>query len=510
MLVSQAQQYDIPLNFGISQEVLQVKSEKDSLLHTGVRPYNQWFLSKQTFNNTFKDTGDYYYDFTVLLYQKHLLEIHRKDVHIGMDLLLDLSYGRRYSQTSDVDNKKLSTNTRGFRVVGNIGKNISFETRFYENQFIYPYFIDTLVDRRGIAPGIGRVKPFKEVGWDVGNSMGTVSWKMNDWFNLKFGHDKLFIGHGYRSLLLSDNASNYPYLALNLKSKNNKWQYMSTYAWMQSLSRSETTVSTEALFKRKNENFHYLSFKPNPHLEFGLFEGTIYKRYEDSIGFVNPHPSFYNPIIGVNTALSGLQGENNTLLGFSASYLKPSYQVFAQVAVDDLDRIGFQVGGKWFTPFGLERNWFLAEFNSVPSYMYSHSSANIFQNYTHMNQELAHPLGASFSEAVLLYHFYYDRWFADVQFNATFRKRGDQLQLGENIFRSSDNSLIEDIEYQNIQTYFWKIEGGYEFNIKTRLQFFGQVTQRILTNLDNSADNQRDFFFALGVRCNLNNFYLDL
>lgn len=510
MLLSQAQKYDIPLNYNLSQEILQVKSSKDSLFHSGIKPFNQWYLSQETFDNSFRDTGEYYYDVTVLMYQKHLLEIHQKDVHLGMDVLLNLGIGRRWYNEQGNAFNRVSTNTRGFRIVANVGKNISFETRFYENQFFYPNYIDSIAHRRNIALGVGRVKSFKNNGWDVGNSMGTVSFRISDQLNMKFGHDKIFIGHGYRSLLLSDNASNYPHLSLHFRSKNNKWQYMSSMAWMQSLARSETTVSTEALFKRKNASIHYLSFKPNNRLEFGLFESTIYKRFDDSLGFVAPHASFYNPIIGVNTVINGLQGVNNSVIGFSAAYSQGDLQFFTQLAMDDTDKFGFQLGGKWFSPFGLDRNWLQLEFNTVPSYMYSHTEENLYQSYSHMNQELAHPIGASFSEVAVLYHFEKNRWFSNVQFSYTHRVRGGTRQLGENILQPSDDPLIANVAFQNANTYYWNVEGGYNINIKTRLQLFGQASQRVLQNLLYSERSQNDFFIVLGMRCNLTNTYFDL
>lgn len=510
VLFSTAQQYDIPLNHNLTQQFLITKSGADSLMHAGVRPFNQWYVSKQTFDRVFKDSSDYYYDATVLLFQKHLLEIHKKDVHIGMDLLLDFYLGRKKGYTFSDPDGKVSTNTRGFRIVANIGKSISFETRFYENQFFFPDFLDSIMDSRLVVSGIGRHKKFKETGFDVGYSMGTVSYKINDQINLKFGHDKLFIGHGYRSLLLSDNSCNYPLLTLNYRSKNQKWLYSSTYAWMQSLQRSRTIVSTEALFKRKNANFHYLSFKPNSSLEIGLFEGTIYKVYDDSLGMVSPSPSFYNPILGINTLIEGLQGKNNSLVGLSASYTYHNYQFYGQIAMDNVDKYGFQVGTKWFNPFKMDRNWAQIEFNTVPSYMYASSSAYLLQNYTHMNQELAHPLGASFKEILFKYHFEKDHWFTNFDFVFSNRLRGDIRQFGENILRASDHSLIPTVNYQHVNTYYWSIVGGYSFNIKTRLQLFGQITQRILNNRENADANQNDLFYQIGIRCNLNNFYLDL
>lgn len=510
MLLSQAQKYDIPLNYNLNQEFIINKGENDSLFHLSVRPYNQWFTSEKTFNNTFKDTGDYYYDFTVLLFQKHLLEIHKKDVHIGMDVLANVYFGNRYYKTNSGYSHRISTNSRGFRIVGNIGTNVSFETRFYENQFFYPHFIDSIVDSRRVAPGVGRTKSFKQIGFDVGNSSGTVSVKLHENFNIKFGRDKIFIGSGYRSLLISDNASNYPLLILNAKSSNNKIQYQTTYAWMQSLSRSITVVSTESLFKRKNATFHYLSFKPNTRLEIGVFESTIFNVYNDSTGFTSPHILFYNPILGINTLVNGLQGENNSLLGLNLSYLAKHYQLYGQLAIDDKNKFAFQTGVKWFEPFNLKKNWVQLEFNKVPSYMYSQSGQFILQNYTHMNQELAHPLGASFSEVLFMYHFYWDRFFTNIETVYAHRKRGNGHQLGENILRANDDPLIPKVVMQDINTFYCQLEVGYNFNIKTRLQMFSQFAFRKLTNVQVSNGFQQDFFFNFGVRCNLDNFYLDL
>lgn len=507
----QSQTYDIPLNYNLNQELIIKKGSNDSLLHLSSKPLNQWFVGKQTFNNLFKDTSDYYYDFTVLLFQKHLLEIHQKDVHIGLDFLTDVFWGNKYSNSEAKTGSLINTNTRGFRIVANIGSNVSFETRFYENQFFYSNYIDSIADSRKIALGVGRSKPFKYVGEDVGASYGIINYKLSDQINFKFGHDKLFYGHGYRSLFLSDNASNYPFLSITYRSKSQKLQYQTVLGWMQSLARSNTLVSTEALLKRKNINVHYLSYKPSNSWEIGLFESTIFKRYDNAIGFISPSPLFYNPVFGINSIIFNSLEENYGLIGLNISYLqRKDFQFFGQIAIDYSYKIGYQIGGKWFEPLGLKNNWTQVEYNTVPTYMYTQSNKFILQNYTHMNQELAHPIGASFGELIFLYHFYKNRWFLNYQFTYSFRKRGEALQLGENILRANDMTFANSNNFDNIMTYYWKLDGGYNFNIKTRLQLFGEITQRILNNQQKPEANQRDFYFVFGVRCYLSNFYFDI
>lgn len=506
-----AQRYDISLNYSLTQEISDYQIKNKELFHQAIRPFNQWFVSDNSFNKTFKDSSKFYYDATVLLYKKHLLEIHQKDVHIGMDLLFNISIGNRYFQNDDDKLKRVSTNTRGFRIVANIGNNVSFETQFYENQFFFPNYMDSIVSRRGVAFGVGRTKPFKTNGFDAGYAVGWLNYKVSKTLNIKFGHSKMFIGNGYRSLLISDNSSPFPMLNFHFQSPNKKWSYLSTFAWLQSLNRSITTVSTEALFKRKNATIHYLSFKPNPKIEIGVFESTIFKSYDDSLGFVNPSPFFFNPIIGINSSVFGLNSVNNSLLGLNASYTFKDYQFYGQIAIDNWDKIGYQAGIKWYSPFHLDKNWIQVEFNHAPAYMYSTSNVNLLQNYTHMNQELAHPIGASFNEIVLLYHYYKDHWFGDAEICYSTRKRGTTQQYGENIFRPNDPLFTNALSgVESISTFYWKIEGGYQFNIKTRMQLFGSINQRILNNHSNDQRDQRDFFFVFGIRCALNNFYYDI
>lgn len=57
---------------------------------------------------------------------------------------------------------------------------------------------------------------------------GYVSYSSNKHFNFQVGHGKHFVGDGYRSLLLSDNALNYPYARIT--STFGKLQYTNLYA----------------------------------------------------------------------------------------------------------------------------------------------------------------------------------------------------------------------------------------------------------------------------------------
>ena len=64
-------------------------------------------------------------------------------------------------------------------------------------------------------------------------SSGYVIYRPNNMFTLQFGHGKHFIGNGYRSLLLSDNSFNYPFL--RIQTTFGKIQYTNLYAELQDI-----------------------------------------------------------------------------------------------------------------------------------------------------------------------------------------------------------------------------------------------------------------------------------
>ena len=128
------------------------------------------------------------------------------DIRISIDPQLNVESG-----TDHVSDSSVLTNTRGFRVAGNIGKDFSFLSSFRENQSTFIPYLHSYVNSTRVVPGQGLVKVFKVNAFDYAMAEGHISYSPSSHFNMIFGHGKNFIGDGYRSLLLSDNAFNYPY-----------------------------------------------------------------------------------------------------------------------------------------------------------------------------------------------------------------------------------------------------------------------------------------------------------
>ena len=102
-------------------------------------------------------------------------------------------------------------------------------------------YLDAKIRKTKVVPGQGYARDFKETGFDYSMAAGYVGIKPSKHFLVQFGHGKHFIGDGYRSLLLSDNAFNYPFL--RIQTSFWKVQYTNLYAEMQDINYFENNMS---------------------------------------------------------------------------------------------------------------------------------------------------------------------------------------------------------------------------------------------------------------------------
>ena len=124
--------------------------------------------------------------------------------YIAVNPILHFSFGRGNN------NQKVSYNTRGIELKANIGNKVSIYSAFLENQAAFPNYVKAFVIKTRTAPGEGKVRNFKENGFDFSQAVGHINFAPSKHFSIELGHGKHFIGDGYRSLLLSDNAFSYP------------------------------------------------------------------------------------------------------------------------------------------------------------------------------------------------------------------------------------------------------------------------------------------------------------
>src|SRR5690606_12583052 len=166
------------------------------------------------------------------LWNEHLVTFQGDNYWFTGDVVLDLQIGKDLQS----DFAFTYNNTRGAIFQGGLGKNLNFYTVVFESQArfadYYNRFAESIAPFMGsgvaIVPGRGIAKDFMDNGYDYPVAEGYISYSPSEFFDIQFGHGNNFIGDGYRSLLMSDNASPHPYLKLN----TTFWKLKYTNTWM--------------------------------------------------------------------------------------------------------------------------------------------------------------------------------------------------------------------------------------------------------------------------------------
>lgn len=377
-----AQQIFLPLNRQLILPVDQYINQQDRRLHTSSRPLTTFF--------TGVDRGEYEHILGLKkrktwlgrkLKSENFVQLKTDDFFLTIDPLVDFSIVQ-----DDFTAYRTYQNTRGIIFSGEVNQSVYFFTSFYENQAFFPQFLSRYVQANDVVPGNGRVKPFKTDGFDYSMASAMISFDLFEKLNVQFGHHKNFIGDGYRSLFLSDNAFNYPHLKLSYLSTNGRWLYQSIYASLINLNRLPATTSSEAQFERKAGTFHFLNYLPSNWLSIGLFEGVIWQTREAE-GTLPFNANILNPILFFNSSVNGFDTHRTqNQLGLNLK-VKPfnNNVVYAQYLVGGFGvaQQGYQVGWKWYNALGIKNLDFQAEFNEVNQALGQGVAPESYAHYQH-------------------------------------------------------------------------------------------------------------------------------
>ncbi|MBC7885465.1 MAG: hypothetical protein H7X99_08315 [Saprospiraceae bacterium] len=309
-------------------------------------------------------------------------------------------------------------NTRGIEIRAYIDQKVYIYTQLLENQRSYLSFIDDRIQKFGTIPGQGSWKNYessvigKLKGYDFFNARAYVGFNPVKSINMEFGHGNHFIGNGIRSLLLSDYSHNYFYLKFNTRIW--KFQYQNIFAEMAPT--STLFNQDDKLLPKKYTATHYLAFKPNTKFEVGLFETVIFTR-ENHFEF-----QYLNPVILYRAVEHFLDSPDNVMLGLNVKWnTVKGISLYGQLILDEFklsevrkrsgwwaNKFGGQFGIKYINVLGVDHLDLQVEYNVVRPYTYAHRDTlrslpqYSVANYSHVNQPLAHPLGANFNEFVIL------------------------------------------------------------------------------------------------------------
>ncbi len=511
-----------------AQEVLPLQNNLNRLLekdfnktnnsfHSSVKPFfkhpsMQSNPDSVVFGDAVKNKGSWIFR---KLFHEHLICVDTSNFYFTLDPVVHLELTRETGNSQNY-----YTNTRGFQLRGKLGKQLAFSSSFYENQARFPDYITNYIKTTKIAPGQGLVKPFKTDGYDYAFASGLISYSPSDYFNFQFGHGKNFIGEGYRSLLLSDNSFNYPFLKITTTIW--KLQYTNLFAVFLN---PEAPHTYEGGFQKKHASFHYLSINVHPRLQFGLFEGIIWQD-SDSLGRRGFDMNYFNPVIFYRPVEFSLSSPDNAVIGANLKLkLHDQFSIYGQFFVDDIDigkskdssgyilnKYGFQAGFKWFDVFSVSNLYWQAEINQVQPYVYWHKVPN--QNYSHYNQALAHPKGANFREIISILHYRCQRFSVQIQANYTlYGADTSNSHWGNNIFLSDFDAQrgfpsFGNELFQGLKTsLFWKtFTLGYVINPAYNFNLFFKASQR---SAENNLKKNENTFVSFGISTSLQNLYYD-
>jgi len=456
------------------------------------------------------------------LFNEHLIDSKGQNSTFYFDVLPDVGIGRDVSG-------KLNTNITsiGAQFGGTVSNKLAYYVSGYYDSSVLPEYLSTYINQTGIAPGQAAANTFSTNGYDWSYYTADLSYTPIKYLNITLGNDKTFIGDGYRSELLSDYASPYPFLKLTATLGNVR--YMAMYAYMDDPVAASNSVDN--VQRKKFAVFHYLDWNVSNRVSLGFFDAVISYTVDD-----NGHPrpfdfSYLTPITFLRPLEASNGSPDNALIGATGKYKITDHIAFyGQFALDEFqaaeffsndgssrNKYGWQVGFRGSDLFGVKGFNYLAEYNTAKPYTYSERS--YIENYSDNGEPLAHPWGANFREWVGLLNYTYKRF--DFSGEADFGRYGldeNGLNWGKDIFelyttpaRATDGSdgSLGNYTGQGLTTNLVYLEGkvAYVLNPKYNLRI---ELGAIYRTEDNAQYRDKTTWFTIGLRSSFRNIYNDL
>lgn len=508
-----------PYSYQLYQKLNKDVYSKDTRLHSSLKPYflddSLLIRSVDSVFNFGVDTNRKKWVFRKL-FNEHLVDIKRDDYTAYVDFLPDVMLGK-------ATNTNTWLNTRGFQIGGTVGNKFSFYTSGYENQARFADYYENYVKTARVVPGQSYDRGFLKKTRDWSYVTAVLSYTPVKYLNITVGQDKTFIGDGYRSMILSDYTTNYPFLRLTAKLGN--VQYMAMWAAMQE-DTGAPKVSYDAGNQKKGGVFHYLDWNVSKRVSLGFFDAVVWSQNDENGNRRGFDWGYANPLIFLRPleAMSG--SPDNAMLGLTAKYeFLNKHILYGQIALDEFEtgnffsgngsnrnKFGLQLGVRGADLFKVDRLNYLLEYNTARPYTYS--GHNRLISYSHYNEPLAHPFGANFKEIVSILNYSLGRF--DLSGQITFADYGvdpnESANFGKNIFKPyPDPAFPTGGNYigQGIKTDFSFVNGkiAYVLNPKYNLRLELGGIYRIEKNAMFDSTTK---WLIFGLRSTFRNLYQDI
>lgn len=351
-----------------------------------------------------------------------------------------------------------------------------------------------------------------------------ITYRPFEFLSFELANGKNAFGDGFRSFLLSENASNYQYFKLETEFLDIK--YSCVWAKLWNVWENFDPLIGGAFISKKRSVFHYLDWSVSKRFNIGLFESIVIKN--SNIDF-----EYLNPIIFFRPVEFNLGSEDNALLGTNMRFsINNKNAIYGQFLLDDIivgqlfndikhsinsdysgeygwfaNKWGTQIGYKSFDIFKIKNLDFFTEINIARPYLYSHG--NVYKNYSHNHQSLAHPLGANFYESVSGISYFGDRIKIDCKL--MYAKVGmdtANTHYGQNIFQATMDGN-QGYSYQ-VQSYFNTILQGNKTDIISARVDFSYFVMKNKNVAINAGVLIRNYIPETGDPVSLNYIYIGL
>ncbi|QEC80091.1 capsule assembly Wzi family protein [Mucilaginibacter ginsenosidivorax] len=495
-----------------------IQHSYDSVMNVGVNPDRKsWFTRK--------------------LLNEHLFEVKRPNYTFYGDVILDLDLSKdfnaktgglaqRYSAQGQLATLTVNSsnylNTRGYQFGGTVGKNFSFFTSGFENSAKFPTYYNTVVNANQFIPGQAYLRNYQGIAknsadWSYVTAI--LSYNVSKNVNVTLGEDKMFIGDGYRSLLLSDYAANMPLLRVTANLGKHV-QYMAAWAYIEDL--KETKFDTFGSNRRKWAFFHYIDWNVSNRVSFGFFNALISPEADATGNRRGFDANMINPIFFSSSLGPSQQPKDNTLVGFTAKYkILDKTALYAQLLLDRFKAGGFfsgnnadntngvQVGIRGADLFAVKHFNYLFEFNTVKPYTYQ--NANTISSYNFYGDPLAHPYGANFREALGILNYSFGR--IDLQGQINYAKYGTDSLSTINNGKIVNKPFVPTAATtttvgQGLSTQLYYAEGTISFLINPKYNLRFELSGLYRQEKSAKADNKTTML-TFGLRSSFRNLYHD-
>lgn len=505
-----------PYNYHFYQKLNRTQYSLDTRQHTALKPYIIDSVIEPTWDslmNSQASDGSSWLESK--LFNEHLLDVKNDGNIFYADILPDLYLGRDFAGGG----KNLFLRTIGAQIGGSIDNRFSYYLSAYNNRAAFPNYVNDFIDRYEVVPG----QTFGDVNeriQDWNYVTANLSYTPSKYINISLAYDKTFIGDGYRSMLLSDVASNYT--SLKLTGNLGNVQYMTMWAYM-------IDPLAPQLLQDKTRGkwgaFQYLDWNVTNRFSLGFFQSIIWGNRTEVDGHRGFELAYLNPIIFLRPIESSDPGSPDKMhLGLNTKYkLLENLTAYGQFLLGEFtakeffagdgyahNKWGAQIGLRGFDAFGVDNLNFLGELNMARPYTYTHFDP--ISNYSHFSQPLAHPMGANFREFVGIVNYSYKRFDISLQGNYSVYglDESDDVNRGKDIFKSyrSIENMYGNKIGQGLKTNLGYLDGriSYLFNPKYNLRLeLGGVLRRESNDLGRNTSAMITF----GLRSSFRNLYYD-